>query len=238
MKLAYDFHIHTALSPCGSNDMTPNNIVNMCILKGLDVIAITDHNTCGNVEAVMKVAKETDLIVIAGMEVETSEEIHVVCLFPTLAIAKIFEKVVFEKLPNIKNREDIFGEQLLLDEEDEVIGKQAQMLITATQMDLYTLVKEVSNLGGVAIPAHVDRTSYSIISNLGFVPPDLNIKSIEFSKNVTINDFLKKHSYLQKYHQIFSSDAHYLEDISEKNNFLTMDQEKKVTDVTKILKLI
>lgn len=210
MKCFYDLHIHSALSPCADNDMTPNNIVNMALIKGLDIIAVTDHNSCANLRAVMEVA-EGQLCVIPGMEIETSEEVHVVCYFPTLEIAEEFSEFVDTHLPMIENQPDIFGEQLILDAEDEIIGHKDKLLVNATDLDIYEVFEAVKKRGGVAVPAHIDRSSYSILSNLGFLPPDLSAGVLEITPKA--RDLLSE-NYPE--HLILSnSDAHYLEDISE-----------------------
>lgn len=215
MKLYYDFHIHTALSPCGDNDMTPNNIVNMAMLKGLDAIAITDHNSCGNVRAAMKTAGDK-IVVIPGMEIETSEEVHMVALFPAVEAAEEMEKILRESCPPIKNRPEIFGNQYYMDENDEITGEEERLLVTASGLDIYAAVEKVTALGGVIYPAHIDRTSYSIVSNLGFIPPDLNVSAVE----ITAKNREQMMDEYGGFGIITSSDAHYLWDISEKEYFL------------------
>lgn len=219
MELAYDFHIHTAASPCGDELMSPNNIVNMALLKGLDAIAITDHNTCINVKAVMEVAKDTPLVVIPGMEIETSEEFHMVVLLPDLKQAMEMQEIVYNSLPEVKNRKDIFGDQIIYNNQDEIIGEIERLLLTATSLSVYDVIKIVKKLGGVSYPAHIDRNSYSIISNLGFIPPDLEINNIEISKHVSLDDFQEKYPLIRI---IQSSDAHYLQDISERKNYMNL----------------
>ena len=216
MKCWYDFHIHSALSPCGDNDMTPNNIVNMAYIKGLNAIAITDHNCVKNAKAAIEVGEALGITVIPGMEIESSEEIHIVTLFPDLDSALEAEKHVFSHMPVIPNREDIFGQQLIMDSDDNVTGKVDRMLITATDMDIFGVFDMVKQCGGIAYPAHIDRHSYSVISNLGFIPPELNTKTVEISKSVTnLEEFVKNRG-VEKYEIIRSSDAHYLENIAEK----------------------
>ncbi len=210
MELYYDLHIHSALSPCGDNDMTPNNIVNMSIIKGLDIIAVTDHNSCGNVRAVMKAAGDR-LLVIPGMEVETSEEIHVVCYFKNIEDAEKMWEIVKSHMNNIKNREEIYGEQLYMNEFDEVTAKEELLLVSATTMSIYEVIKYAKDCGGIAVPAHIDRSSYSVLANLGTVPEDLNIKALEITKR----NRAKLESEYKNYRIISNSDAHYLEDISE-----------------------
>lgn len=222
MKIAYDFHIHTALSPCGDGDMTPNNIVNMAILKGLDAIAITDHNTCKNALACMKCAQGENLLVIPGMEVETSEECHVVCLFPDIESALLMEQEVEKNMPKIKNRTDIFGFQAIIDSDDNIIDYYDNMLVTASALS----VKQVSNLakqfGGVAFPAHVDKDAYSVISNLGFIDDDFGFKTVEI-KDKEKKEKLYDSKGLDRFRIIHNSDAHYLWDISERENYLEVD---------------
>lgn len=224
MKYSYDLHIHTALSPCANNDMTPNNIVNMSILKQLDIIAITDHNSCENVKAVIEVSKMTDLIVIPGMEIESSEEVHMICLFKDIENALKMQNIVYDNLPSIKNKPEIFGQQLLYSSKDEIIGENDRLLITATKLSIDDVIQLTEKFDGVVYPAHIDRNSYSILSNLGIVPDDLKIKAIEFSKYVLPQDMFNKYSYLKRYYPIQSSDAHYLEDIMERINFIELDK--------------
>ncbi len=218
MKLSYDLHIHSALSPCGDNDMTPNNIVNMSIIKGLDVIAVTDHNTAMNVRSVMKVA-EDNLLVIPGIEMTTAEEVHVVAYFPTIESAEEMSALVKQGLPPIKNQADIFGHQYYMDEEDNIIGEEEILLVTATSMDIYDVFLKVRELGGICVPAHIDRTSYSVLSNLGFMPPDLYVPTVEITKN-SLEKYKKDYN---GYNIITSSDAHYLENIHEREFFMEID---------------
>ncbi len=238
MKLYYDFHIHTALSPCGDNEMTPNNIVNMAILNALDCIAITDHNTIGNVLPVMKVAEEAGLLVVPGVEVETMEEVHTVCLFGCIEAAVEFGEIIESKMPPIKNKKEIFGEQLYLDAFDNVVKEHENLLVIASMFELYELVETVKSLNGVCIPAHVDRSSYSILSNLGFVPADLDVSILEFTKKVDPIEFMhnKKPLFGKKFKAIQSSDAHYLENIGERTNFLNIPKDKvSVKDIISFL---
>ncbi len=215
MKLYCDLHIHTALSPCGDMDMTPNNIVNMALLKGLNIIAITDHNAIANIEATIKCAEGTPLTVIAGMELETSEEAHFICLFPNLKMAQDFYEQIKKYFLPVKNRPDIFGEQAIMNADDEIIGYEPRLLVSATSCSVYAAAPLVKHLGGVIYPAHVDRNSYSVISNLGFVPPDLDFHTVEISRQMTAADALSRFPHLAQYQSITASDAHYLWDIYE-----------------------
>jgi len=225
MNLYYDLHIHSGLSPCGDEDMTPNNIVNMALIKELDCIAVTDHNSCGNVKAVMDAARDTGLLVIPGMEVETAEEVHMLCLFPDINSAFLIWKKVEENLLDIPLKEKIFGRQVFYNENDEETGYYDKLLITATKIDLYTLFRLVRDAGGVAIPAHVDRGSNSILSNLGLIPPDLDINLVEFSRMAEPESYLLKHKKLfpENVRYLCNSDAHYLGDINERKHYLRID---------------
>lgn len=223
MEFAVDFHIHSALSPCGDEDMTPSNIVNMALLKGLDIIAVTDHNSCGNLPAVMQVARDNGLMVIPGMEVQSREEVHIVCLFKRIEGAMKFAEIVYNSLPDIKNNEEVFGRQLIFNDVDEIIGKEEKLLLSSAALSVNDVFLLVRGLGGICIPAHVDRSGYSIIANLGFIPPNLKVKTIEISKKITPESAYKKYPFLKKFNYIVSSDAHYLQDISEREFFIELD---------------
>ena len=214
MKIYYDLHIHSALSPCGDEDMTPNNIVNMACLLGLDMIAVTDHNSAANVRAVQKAA-EGKIKVVPGIEVTTMEEVHTLCYFPDADSAEDMGNLLKKHIGNIKNRPDIFGRQLVVDEDDVVLGEEELLLISAVNLSIYDIQKETKLRGGIFVPAHIDRSSYSILSNLGFLPPDLPVDGIEITGGA---DKELKETY-KDYGILTSSDAHYLGDISERENF-------------------
>jgi len=225
----YDLHIHTALSPCANDDMTPNDIVGMALLNGLDMIAVTDHNSIANVEAVIKAANSAqvqmgkELIVLPGIEVSTAEEVHVLCLFYDLESAFSFEEKLDQYYSTRANRTDIFGHQILYDENDNPAGEIERMLIAPTTITFDDLYDLTNDHGGAFIPAHIDRSSFSVISNLGFLPPHLNINTVEVSLVGVENGFDKENEELYSNKKmIFSSDAHQLWDISEKRNFLLL----------------
>lgn len=217
----YDFHIHSALSPCGDKDMTPNNIVNMAAIIGLDAIAISDHNSVGNVRAAMKVGEQVGVKVLAGMEVETAEEIHILTLYNTIEAAEEVARKVYDALPDIKNRPEIFGNQYYMDEDDNIVGEEEKLLISPTTIQVEDLTKLVKSVGGLVFPAHVDRHSYSILTNLGFIPEDLAIDGIEISKKVgDVDAYISSRPDLANYRYIRNSDAHYLTDIAERDAFI------------------
>ncbi len=224
MKVKCDLHIHSALSPCGDMDMTPNNIVNMALLNGLKLIAVTDHNTVGNVRSVMECAQGKNLCVVPGMELETMEEAHFVCLFPAIEQAEEFMAFLEPYRVPIANRPDIFGEQAYMNGQDEVVWHEPNLLTTALGCSVYEAAPAVFSIGGVMVPAHVDKQAYSIISNLGMVPEDLEFTTIEISKNATIQEVLSQWPYLEKYRLITDSDAHYLWDMYEDQNVLELEE--------------
>lgn len=220
----YDFHIHSCLSPCGDMDMTPNNIVNMAFLSGLNAIAVSDHNSIGNARACMQVGKACGVTVIPGMEVETAEEVHILTLYPSLDAAEEAFREVYKNLPTIKNRPEIFGEQVYMDCGDNIVGYEEKLLISPTSLSMNRLFDVVKSVGGLFIPAHVDRHSYSVLTNLGFIPDDLDIKHIEVSKNVEdLLAYLGSRPDLSGYKIFRNSDAHYLADIAEKNAYLDLE---------------
>lgn len=220
MKYFYDLHLHSALSPCGDEDMTPNNIVNMALLKGLDIIALSDHNTAGNLRAIVSAA-ENRLLVVPAIEVESSEEVHIVCYFPSVDIAEQFSEELRTHLPPIQNRPDIFGKQLYLSEKDEIVGEEQQLFVCASGLSIEQVFFRVKAYGGAPVPAHIDRTSSSILSNLGFLPPDLPITALEITKKNRA-ELAPRYAGFQI---LTSSDAHYLENISEPE--YTLDLEEK-----------
>lgn len=223
MRIAVDLHIHSVLSPCGDDEMTPNNIVNMAYIKGLDAIAVTDHNSCENVRAVMTLGLEKEIIVIPGMEVQSREEVHLLCYFADLDRAVDFQQVVYKNLDGINNP-DFFGRQMIMDENDRLTAESEKLLIGSTNLSVEQIISQVKEREGRVVPAHVDRRSYSIISNLGFIPPGLDIKTIEVSKGGDVERLLREYGFLKKYSIIRSSDAHRLEDIQEREFYLDADR--------------
>ncbi len=224
-KFYYDLHIHSALSPCGDDDNTPNNIAGMASLNSLDIVALTDHNTCKNCPAFFSAAENYGIIPIAGMELTTSEDIHVVCLFENLDDALQFDEYVAEHRILIKNRPEFFGEQLILDKEDNIIGKEEYLLSNATEISVDDIYSLVHNFRGVAYPAHIDRESNSITAVLGTVPEDSEFiyYGLHELKNASV--CAEKYN-LDKNKFIISSDAHCLTDMRDAENYFLLDAPK------------
>ncbi len=224
MKIFYDLHIHTCLSPCALDEMTPNNVVNMSLIKGLDVIAITDHNSIANCEAAMEVAEDLDILVIPGMELQTIEDIHLVCLFPDMKAAKSFDRVVdLHRLP-IKNRPTSIGHQRILNANDDQTDEEPIALIASIYMDIETTMAQVEAVGGVAFPAHIDRASHSVLISLGFIPPDWSLGVVECSGYPSGDQMADSPIYKGKYTILRNSDAHELVHISEPVHTLEVEE--------------
>ena len=215
MKLYYDLHLHSCLSPCGDKDMSPYNLVNMAKIFGYDIIALTDHNSCLNCESAMKIGEKIGITVVPGMELCTSEEIHNVCLFPSLEKAMAFSDYIHSTLPPVMNREKIFGEQLIMDEGDGILGKEELLLTTASGVSISELNELVDKYDGVCYPAHIDRNSYSIISALGDFPPEVESRCFELTPNAKAEEYFEKYPATKGKLIIRSSDAHYLENMRE-----------------------
>ena len=232
-RYTYDFHIHSCLSPCADNDMTPANIAGMATLAGIQIMALTDHNTVKNCPAFFKAAKQNGVIPIAGMELTTAEDIHVVCLFETLDEALTFGEEIEKHRILIKNRTDIFGDQFIMDEEDNVIGTDENLLSNATDISVDNVLKLVESFGGVCYPAHVDRTSNGIIATLGDFPPTPKFKCVEFHDKDKISEYKEKYSELSGKRALVSSDAHYLWDIRDADDFIEIDDEPYSSDLVR-----
>ena len=233
-ELYYDLHIHSCLSPCGDDDMTPANIAGMAAVKGLDVIAVSDHNSCKNCPAVLAAAQEYGILAIPGMEINTSEEVHAVCLFEELKAAMDFDAYVYERLMAFPNKEEIFGRQLIYNKEDEICGTVPNLLINATDISFEGLWELVRGFGGVMFPAHVDKTANSLIANLGFIPPDSKFVTAEVKDLGKLHRVRKENPYLEGCRIISNSDAHYLEDIHEPQLRLQV-RERSVRGVLEVL---
>jgi 3',5'-nucleoside bisphosphate phosphatase len=199
--------------------MIPPLIVEEAISRGINIIAITDHNATANIAAVQKAAAGTPLVVLPGMELQTSEEVHSLCIFEELAQAEAFQKIVSLALPTIQNQPEHFGEQFVVDESGEFIRREDQLLIVSTNLSLNQAWQFVSNLGGLFIPAHVNRKAFGLLENLGFIPQDLPIHTVEISRHLLTREAVTKFPQLAGYALIKGGDAHRLEELSGVNEF-------------------
>ena len=229
-RFYYDFHIHSCLSPCAEDDMTPNNIAGMALLAGLQIVALTDHNSCKNGLAFAQAARRNGLIPICGMELTTAEDIHVVCLFPSPQAAADFDSFVDARRMHVPNNERIFGSQLILDENDELVGKLADYLPAATSLMIGEVPEAVARFGGVCYPAHVDREANGAIAVLGDFPPEPGFLNAELADAEKIASYRERYPALQSKRILVSSDAHNLWSIRDKSAFLELDAEPSDED--------
>jgi PHP family Zn ribbon phosphoesterase len=205
-----DLHVHTVLSPCAEVEMIPPLIVQAALERGIHLIAITDHNATGNISAVMEAARGTDLTVLPGMELQTREEVHLLCLFETLEQAETWQKVVDSTLPDRSNNPEFFGEQFIVDASGDFIRREERLLIVSAEIGLDEAAVRVHALGGFAIPAHVDRKAFSLIANLGLVPP--GFKALEISRHLKPTEAAVRYPQIRGYPLIQSGDVHRLEE--------------------------
>jgi 3',5'-nucleoside bisphosphate phosphatase len=214
-----ELHLHTVLSPCAEIEMLPPFIVEEALEKGIQIIAVSDHNASANAAAVQKAALGSGLVVLPGMEVQTREEVHVLCLFSELEQLLAWQEVVDRHLPDFENDPEHFGEQLVVDEEGNFLEREPRLLITSTGLSIEAVFEQVTGLGGLAIPAHVDRTAFGLLANLGFVPPDLPVEALEITSRLNPAEAVQRHPQVRGYPLIQSGDAHRLEEILGLNQF-------------------
>lgn len=222
MKAAYDLHIHSCLSPCAEEDMTPSTIAGMGKLLGLDVMALTDHNTARNCPAFFAACKHYGILPIAGMELTTAEEIHMLCLFPTLDSALEFDAFLDSKRFPMKNRPEIFGKQRIVDEYDRTIDEFPFMLSFATSLSLEEAVDEVRKRDAFICPAHIDREANGIIGILGTVPSSYAFSCVEFKSKDKEAELRNKYQ-ISARHSLYDSDAHDLLSLSEEPHYLDIE---------------
>ena len=210
---AADLHIHTILSPCAEVEMIPPLIVARAIEAGLDIITITDHNSAENVEAVIEAAEGTALRVLPGMECETVEGVHMVCIFDEVAAAMALQERVYARLPDLPNRPETFGAQFVVDKEGEFIRYNERLLLVPSDLSIEDVWSITTGLGGLAFPAHVDRSAYGVYGVLGFMPSHPVFPAVEISSQITPEDARAKYPDLNGKRLFRSSDAHRLSEI-------------------------
>ena len=219
MKIPADLHIHSCLSPCADVDMTPNNVVNMAAIKGLKAIAVTDHNTARNLPAVEACCREMGLLLIPGLEVQTREDVHVLCYFPAVENATAFGEHIENALPMLPNSPKIFGEQTICDEQDVCIGTIEKLLLQSVVQDMEEVDLLCRAHGGICVPAHINRQANSLLYLLGFLPEVPTFPTVEINpRGPAVSTELGKR------HVLYNSDAHYLEDIFEADHVIDLDE--------------
>lgn len=213
-EYTYELHLHSCLSPCGDESMTPNNIAGMAMLNGVRIAALTDHNTVRNCPAFFETCAAVGVVPVAGMELTTAEDIHMVCLFATLAQAQAFGDVVETHRMRVRNRPAIFGEQLVLNAQDEVIDTEEHLLLPATALDIETAAALVRDMGGACFPAHIDKQSNGLIAVLGDFPPSPTFYAAEVHDIAKLPQLRTQYPLLSQLTVVQNSDAHSLEQMN------------------------
>jgi len=218
-----DLHIHTCLSPCSELSMTPGRIVARAAALGISIMAVCDHNTVEQVEVTSTIAKKKGIRVIAGIEINTSEEVHILGLFGKLTDAFRMQAIVYEHLQSGENNKEAFGPQVLVNENEEVLGFNKRLLIGATDLSVNRIVELIHGFNGLAIASHIDREGFGIIGQLGFIPQGVEFDALEISYRA---DREEAHTRFRLYRHIpwiTSSDAHRLEDIGRSTTGFVME---------------
>jgi PHP family Zn ribbon phosphoesterase len=221
VEFVADLHIHTCLSPCAELSMTPRDIVEKVASLGINIIAICDHNSAENVSVTRDVARKKGIQVVAGMEINSSEEVHVLGLFGNLEDVSKMQEIIYDNLPG-ENDEDTFGMQVVVNETDEVLGFNKRLLIGATSLSVNRVVDLIHSFNGLAVASHIDRDGYGIIGQLGFIPQELEFDALEISRRTRPDEARIKFASYQYLPWISSSDAHRLEDIGKRTTSLFM----------------
>jgi predicted metal-dependent phosphoesterase TrpH len=226
-KVRADLHLHTCLSPCADDLMQAAAIIEQAKKVGLDMIGICDHNSGENVRAMMKAGERQGLVVIPGVEVTSREEVHILGLFNTEQDLMGLQDIIYENLPG-QNDEEAFGPQLVIDENNNVVGRNSRLLIGATTLTLEQIIEAIHQFAGLAVASHVDRQRFSLIGQLGFIPNGLKLDAVEVSKPSSAGQEYG-------YPVVTSSDAHFLEDIG-KNSTCFMIEDASLQEISKALR--
>jgi 3',5'-nucleoside bisphosphate phosphatase len=235
-KFSCDLHIHSTLSPCGSLDMSPKNIVEKAHEIGLHIISITDHNMTENCFYARELGNKLGITVLSGMELQTLEEIHLLAFFDEYDVAFDFQKKIYDLLPDVHNDIDFYGDQIVVDMENEIVRSEERLLLNSAQISIDNAVNLIKSMGGIAIPSHIDNPTYSIISQLGFVPDNIPFDALEVRNLEKVGDLLPL--IMQKNVPFVSfSDAHYIADVGRRKIILDMDA-PNCLEMAKALKTI
>jgi PHP family Zn ribbon phosphoesterase len=236
-EIRADLHIHTVLSACAEVEMIPPLIVEEALYKGLNLIAITDHNTTGNTTAVMEAAKGTGLTVLPGMELQTREEVDLLCIFGTAEAAGAWQRQVDEWLSPLENDTDVFGPQFVVDKTGDLVSEETRMLQAPTTVGLEEAARKVRQLGGLAIPAHIDRPSNGLMSMLGLWPPELEADAAEVSPNMRPSEARRTYRSLpETLSLVSSSDAHWLDWMAKVITIFVLSSEPSIVEIGRALR--
>ncbi len=219
-----DLHIHTCLSPCAELEMSPLAVVNIALNRGIDIIAVTDHNSAENVSAAQKAADGTTLTVLAGMEIASSEEAHILAFFDHAEDIIKLQDIIYENLLPGENDEKMFGEQIVVNEKDEVLDFNKKLLIGATMLPAQEIISTIHSLGGLAAASHIDKDAFSIISQLGFISDDLEFDALEMSPNTARAEAEQAFEMYKSFAWISSSDSHFPDDIGKRTTIFHMNE--------------
>jgi PHP family Zn ribbon phosphoesterase len=231
-----DFHIHSTLSPCGSLEMSPKKIVETAIQKGINFIAVTDHNAYKNSIQISKFVERNLIHALYGMEIQTSEEVHLLALFDSVEKVKEFGNIIYEHLPNVPNNPDYFGDQVVVDENEEIIKFEEKLLINSIDLNLDEVLNLVELYEGISILSHVNAAHFSIVSQLGFIPKNLKVEAVEVLYNTEASKIKNEEiPGVSLYPVVTFSDAHYLEEIGRGYVVFNIE-EPTVGEIKKALK--
>jgi 3',5'-nucleoside bisphosphate phosphatase len=218
-----DLHIHSVLSPCGDLNMSPSKIIEEALRKKIDILGISDHNSTYHCRLMTELGKQAGILVLPGVEINTKEEIHCLAFFENADISDEFQKFLEERLPNIPNNKKLFGEQLVVNKDEQIITEVETLLISAINADIFEVSEVVHNLGGVFIPAHIDRPYNSLLSQLGIIPEGLKFDALEVSSMNPVAAYLKRFPELMNYTVISNSDAHLIENIGRTTTLIKIN---------------
>ena len=223
-RIKADLHVHSCLSPCADLDMSPREIMKTARRRGVDLIGLCDHNSAENIPAAKKAGEQAGVMVLGGMEVASSEEAHFLAFFDDDDELREFQEYVYQHLAG-KNDPQAFGLQVVTDEEDGVTGFCDRLLIGATTLPAEQIVAKVraARHESLVIAAHVDRESFSIIGQLGFIPPSLALDAVEISSRITAADAKARFFDCRNYPIITGSDAHSPDDIGRSVMWFTVE---------------
>ena len=233
-KYLADLHIHTVLSPCSDILMTPVNILNKAVQNNIDIISITDHNSAANVKSTLKIAQRYDIIIVPGIEVQSSEDIHLLSYFDSYSNLKSYADIIYNALPDIKNEEEKLGQQILVDKDDKLVAKEDKLLANSTKYTIKELIDLTYQNSGIPVPAHIDR-NFGLIKILGFIPDILDISFVEVNRNIDLQKYYLKFPYLEKYNFIKNSDSHFLHQINPTMQIL-IEKEPSVDGIFSYIK--
>lgn len=225
-----DLHIHTCLSPCADEELSPQRIIKQAKINSLDIVGICDHNSAENVVAIRNLGEREKIAVIGGMEATSQEEAHILALFDHERDLFDFQAAIYERLSG-SNDEKAFGKQLIINENDEIVGVNTRLLIGATSLSLQNITQTIHSLRGLAIASHIDRGSFSIISQLGFIPEGLRLDALELSPNY---EQRMRNPERYGFPLVTFSDAHFLEDIGKSFTIFLME-EANIEEIKKAL---